>query len=384
MRPTMNNPIYLDHAATTPLEPRILVTMLPYLREVHANPSSLHAAGRLARRGVEEAREQVATTIGAKTKEIVFTSGATEADNMALRAVAAQHPKGHIVTSSVEHAAVLATARVLETQGHPVTYLEPDEKGVISPAAVAEVLREDTVLVALLAVNNETGVKTDVATVGELVRERGCLFFCDAVQAFGFQEVNVETLGIDLLSLSAHKVYGPKGAGVLYVREGLELAPLLYGGEQERGLRAGTHNVPAIVGMGKAAELAEERLAEVEQLAARRDAFEAKLLKLDGVSSNGALAPRGPKHCNVRVRGVDGEALLMSLDALGVYASAGSACAAGSLEPSHVLTAMGLTVEEAKASVRFSLGYEVTESQLEEAAKRFAEAVTRCRAFAEV
>ena len=378
------NPIYLDYAATTPLDERVLESMLPYLREVHANPSSLHAPGRQARRGVEEAREQAAAAIGAKAKEIVFTSGATEADNMALRAVAARHPGGHIVTSSVEHAAVLATAQELNAQGHPVTYLEPNEHGAISPAAVAEALRDDTVLVALMAVNNETGVKADVAAIGELVKEKGFLFFCDAVQAFGFQAVDVTTFGVDLLSLSAHKVYGPKGGGVLYVREGLELPPLLYGGEQERGLRAGTHNVPAIVGMGRAAELVAERLTGVEELAARRDRFEKRLLRLDGVSSNGAHAPRGPKHCNVRVRGVDGEALLMSLDALGVYASAGSACAAGSLEPSHVLTAMGLSGEQAKASVRFSLGYEVMESQLEEAARRFAEAVERCRAFAEV
>ena len=378
------NSIYLDYAATTPLAERVLEAMLPYLREVHANPSSLHAPGRLARRGVEKAREQVAAAIGAKAKEIIFTSGATEADNMALRAVAAQHPGKHILTSSVEHAAVLATARALETQGHPVTYLAPDKRGAITPDAVAEALRDDTALVALMAVNNETGVKTDVAAVGEIVGERGVPFFCDAVQAFGFQPLDVKALNVDMLSLSAHKVYGSKGAGVLYMREGLELPPLLYGGEQERGLRAGTHNVPAIVGMGKAAELAVERLPEVEELAGRRNNFEAKLLRLDSVSSNGARAPRGPKHCNVQVRGVDGEALLMNLDALGVYASAGSACAAGSLEPSHVLTAMGLTDEAAKASVRFSLGYEVTDSQLEEAAERFVEAVSRCRAFAEV
>jgi cysteine desulfurase len=290
-------------------------------------------------------------------------------------------PNGHIITSSIEHAAVLSTCKHLEALGHPVTYLQPDERGEITLEAVANVMRSDTVLIALMRINNETGIETDIPSISQLAGAKGILVFCDAVQAFGFENLNVNDLGVDLLSLSAHKIYGPKGVGVLYIREGLELPAFMLGGEQERGFRAGTHNTPGIVGMGKAAELAVQRLGEVKELETLRDEFEKQLLKMDGVKANGS-AGRGPKHINVRVAGVDGEALLLSLDRLGVCASAGSACAAGSLEPSHVLTAMGLTPEQAKASVRFSLGRGVTKEMLSEAAKRFAEAVERCRVFA--
>jgi cysteine desulfurase len=373
--------IYLDYAATTPLDPLVLEAMLPYLTEYYGNVSSLHSAGQKARRGVENAREQVAAALGATRKEIIFTSGATEADNQALRAVAQMRPNGHLITSSIEHAAVLATCKHLETRGHSVTYLQPDERGEITVQSVADAIRSDTVLVALMRINNETGIKTDIATISQLAHQKGILVFCDAVQAFGFENLNVHDLGVDLLSLSAHKIYGPKGVGVLYIREGLELPAFVLGGEQERGFRAGTHNTPGIVGMGKAAELAVRRLSETNELEQMRDEFEKQLLNIEGVKANGN-APRGPKHINVRVADVDGESLLLSLDRLGVCASAGSACAAGSLEPSHVLTAMGLTPEQAKASVRFSLGRGVTKEMLNEAAKRFAEAVERCRVFA--
>ncbi len=373
--------IYLDHAATTPLHPLVLQAMLPYLTEHYGNVSSLHQAGQKARRGVENAREQIADALGVTRKEIVFTSGATEADNQAIRSSAAMYPGGHIITSSIEHAAVLATCRYLEFLGHPVTYLKPNEQGEITTDDVAAAFQANTSLVALMHTNNETGVKTDIRKIAAFAREKSVLVFCDAVQAFGFEPLNVKDLGVDLLSLSAHKLYGPKGVGVLYIREGLELPAFMLGGEQERGFRAGTHNTPAIVGMGKAAELAVKRLGDVENLAQLRDGFEKKLLLVEGVEVNGA-APRGPKHCNVRVADVDGEALLLSLDRLGVCASAGSACAAGSLEPSHVLTAMGLTSEQAKASIRFSIGHGVSKHMLDEAAERFAEAVARCRVFA--
>lgn len=373
--------IYLDYAATTPLDPLVFEAMLPYLTEHYGNVSSLHGAGQKARRGVENAREQVAAAIGATRKEIVFTSGATEADNQAIRSVAQTRPNGHIITSSIEHAAVLATCRHLETLGHTVTYLQPNELGEITLDGVADAIRSDTMLIALMQINNETGIKTDIPSISQLAHEKGILVFCDAVQAFGFEHLNVNDLGVDLLSVSAHKIYGPKGVGVLYIREGLELPAFMLGGEQERGFRAGTHNTPGIVGMGKAAELAVQRLNDVNELATLRDEFEMQLLKTEGVKTNGS-ALRGPKHINVRVADVDGEALLLSLDRLGVCASAGSACAAGSLEPSHVLTAMGLTPEQAKASVRFSLGRGVTKEILAEAAKRFAEAVERCRIFA--
>ena len=375
--------VYLDYAATTPLDPQVLEVMLPYLREDFANASSLHGYGQRARRGVETAREEVAQTVHAQSKELVFTSGATEADNHALRSVAQLYPGRHIVTSALEHSAVLTTCRYLEQRGYPVTYLKPNEHGEITPSAVQKALRPDTVLVALMLVNNETGVITDIPAISRIVHDAGALLFCDAVQAFGTLNVDVNALGADMLALSGHKAYGPKGVGVLYVRDGLELPPFLLGGEQERGLRAGTLNVPAVIGMGEAAALVRERLEEDrEVIGALRDGLEHRLLQIEGVSLNAAHAPRGLKHLNVSVAGADGEALLMGLDSRGIAASSGSACAAGTLEPSHVLLAMGLPYAEAKASVRFSLGRGVTQEMLDYTANAFAEVAGRARLFA--
>lgn len=374
--------VYLDYAATTPLDPLVFEAMLPTLREGYGNPSSLHRAGQRARRAVETAREQLAAAVRAHPRELTFASGATEADNHALRAYASRFPGGHIVTSKVEHAAILSTCKHLESRGWRVTYLAPDARGEITPEAVAAALRPETFLVALMLVNNETGVVTDVPRISRIVHDGGAALFCDAVQAFGVVDVDVRELGADMLALSAHKVYGPKGVGALWVRQGLELPPFMLGGEQERGLRAGTLNVPAIVGFGKAAELARERLKiDAPEIAHLRDRLEAELLKIDGVTLNAPGAPRSAKHLNVRVAGVDGEDLLMSLDAAGISASAGSACAAGTLEPSHVLLAMGLSQREAKASVRLSLGRGVTDEMVDYAAKAFAEAVARCRVY---
>ena len=370
--------VYLDYAATTPLEPLVLEAMLPALKGDYGNPASLHRAGQRARNAVETARESLASAIHAQPRDLTFTSGATEADNHALRAYASQFPGGHIVTSLLEHAAVLSTCRYLETQGWRVTYLKPNARGEITPDAVQAALQPDTFLVALMLVNNETGVITDIPAVSQIVHEAGTVLFCDAVQAFGVMDVNVQTLGADMLALSAHKVYGPKGVGALYVKRGLELPPFLLGGEQERGLRAGTLNVPAIVGFGRAAELAQERLeTDPLEIARLRDRLEAQLLKIDSVNLNAPGAPRSPKHLNVRVAGVDGEDLLMGLDAAGVYVSAGSACAAGTLEPSHVLLAMGMSHREAKASIRLSLGRGVTDEMVNFTAKAFAEVVER-------
>ena len=374
--------MYLDYAATTPLSPQVLDAMLPFLKEHYGNPSSLHSLGQRARRGLETAREQVARAVSARPKEIIFTGSATEAINQALRVTARHHLGGHIVTSALEHAATLETCRYLETQGYRVTYLLPCPTGEITPQAVGDALTPDTFLVALMRVNNETGIRTDIPAISSLTKAAGIFLFCDAVQAFGFEELNVNDLGADMLSLSGHKVYGPKGVGVLWLRTGLDLDPLLLGGSQERGVRAGTHNMPAIVGMGSAAELSQENLETEIRLATHRDTFENQLKQVEGVYVNGANAPRGVKHTNVRVEGVDGEALLVLLDTLDIQASAGSACAAGSLEPSHVLTAMGLSAEQAKASIRFSLGRGVSEEMLNEVAARFGEAVRRCRVFA--
>lgn len=373
--------IYLDYAATTPLDERVLAAMTPYWQADFANPSSLHAPGQRARRAVEEARERVAAAIGGAPKEIIFCSGATEAANHALRAVAALKPGGHIVTSALEHSAVLASCRYLEKKGHPVSYLKPDEHGEITPAGVKGSLREETILVALMHVNNETGIITDVAATAKLVHEAGALLFCDAVQSFGLLPLDVGEMGADLLSLSGHKIYGPKGVGVLYARAGTDLPPLLVGGEQERGLRAGTLNTPAVVGMGLASELASLEQAEsYERLASLQRHFIASLSQLEGVRLNGLDAPRSPKQLSVSVAGADGEALLMNLDRLGVYASSGSACAAGTLEPSHVLLAMGLEQPQAKSSLRFSLGRALTPEMLDEATERLARAATLSRA----
>ncbi len=374
--------VYLDYAATTLLEPLVLQAMLPALNADYGNPASLHRAGQRARSAVETAREQLAQAVDAQAREITFTSGATEADNHALRAYAAQFPGGHIVTSKLEHAAVLSTCQHLEAQGWRVTYLEPDARGEITPGAVQTALQPDTFVVALMLVNNETGVVTDIPAISQIVHEAGAVLFCDAVQAFGVMDVDVRNLGADMLAVSAHKVYGPKGVGALWVRHGLELPPFILGGEQERGLRAGTLNVPAIVGFGKAAELVQKRLeTDAAEIARLRDRLEAHLLKIDGVIQNAPGAPRSPKHLNVRVAGVDGEDLLMGLDAAGICASAGSACAAGTLEPSHVLLAMGLSHREAKASIRLSLGRGVTDGMVDYAAKAFAEVVERCRLY---
>lgn len=380
------DPIYLDHAATTPVDPAVLAAMLPALEQTFGNPSSVHRAGQAARRLVETAREQVAAAIGARPAEVHFTSGATEADNQALRGLLeGRGADAGLLTSPLEHAAVLASARALEAGGTPVRVVAPDARGAITPEAVAEALARAPAprLVALMAVNNETGVLTDIAAVAEAAHERGALLFCDAVQAFGTEPVDVDAWGVDLLSVSAHKVYGPKGVGALYVRRGVSLAPIVHGGEQERGLRPGTHAVPAIVGMGAASELVRRLRADRrERVRAARDAFEARALALAGVGVNGGAAPRGVKHSNLRVEGADGETLLLALDDLGVQASAGSACSAGSVEPSHVLLAMGLDRRQARASLRFSFGHDVGVQDAERAAEAFAEAVARARRVA--
>ncbi len=372
--------VYLDYAATTPLDPQVLEAMLPYLQNEFANPSSLHTYGQNARRGVETAREEVASALRTISRQIIFTSSATEATNHAIRSFMAKHKNGHIITSKIEHKATLNTCKYLERQGYEVSYLVPDEKGAITPEAVKAALQDNTALIALMLVNNETGALTDISTISKIAHQAGALLFCDAVQAFAHTPVDVQALEADMLTISGHKVYGPKGVGVLYTREGLALKPFLLGGEQERGLRAGTLNVPAIVGMGKAAQLAMEREEEDNKnISAFRDYLQGKLLAIEGVSVNAGLIPRGAKHLNVRIAGVDGEAVLMGLDQEGVMVSGGSACASGSLEPSHVLIAMGLSRTEAKASLRFSLGRGLTYEMLDYAAENFAEVVERCR-----
>ena len=370
--------IYLDYAATTPLDPEVKAKVEEVLG-VYGNPSSVHYLGREARSLLEEGRERLARAIGAKPRELVLTSGGTEADALALYGVALARGRGHLVSTAVEHSAVLLALKNLERLGFAVTLLQPDQHGLVYPEQVAEAIRADTVLVSVMAVNNEIGTLYPIQEIAQVCQARGVLFHTDAVQALGSVPCRLEHLGADLLSLAAHKFYGPKGAGALYVRKGVELFPIVPG-KQEQGYRGGTENLPAVYGMGLAAEKAVALLAEESQrLLALRERLEARLLALPGVELNGHPTLRSPRHVNVTVKEADGEGLLLNLDLLGVAASSGSACSSGSLEPSHVLLAIGRSREEARASVRFSLGRFTTEAEVDQAARAFAEAVGRSR-----
>ena len=376
--------VYLDHNATTPLDPRVLAAMLPILNEGFGNPSSLHWFGQRARAAVEEARAQVASLIGAAPAEVVFTASGTEADNLALRGVAARahEPRRKLVVTAIEHHAVLNTVRALAEEGFRVETVRVDTQGRVDLDDLRARVDDRTALLSIMLANNETGVVQPVAEAARFARERGALVHCDAVQAAGKVEVDVRALDVDLLTLSAHKIYGPKGVGLLYVRRGTPMQPLVRGGAQERNRRAGTENVAGIVGFGAAALLARESLeADGARLRALRDHFEAELLSIPGAARNGA-EPRVPNTTNVSFAGTEAEGLLMALDLVGVAVSTGAACAAGGIEPSHVLRAMGLPPERVQASLRFSLGRSTTEAQLTRAAQGVRTAVERQRATA--
>jgi len=376
--------VYLDHNATTPLDPRVLAAMLPILNEGFGNPSSLHWFGQRARAAVEEARAQAASLIGAAPAEVVFTASGTEADNLALRGVAARahEPRRKLVVTAIEHHAVLNTVRALAEEGFRVETVRVDTQGRVDLDDLRARVDDRTALLSIMLANNETGVVQPVAEAARFARERGALVHCDAVQAAGKVEVDVRALDVDLLTLSAHKIYGPKGVGLLYVRRGTPMQPLVRGGAQERNRRAGTENVAGIVGFGAAALLARESLeADGARLRALRDRFEAELLSIPGAARNGA-EPRVPNTTNVSFAGTEAEGLLMALDLVGVAVSTGAACAAGGIEPSHVLRAMGLPPERVQASLRFSLGRSTTEAQLTRAAQGVRTAVERQRATA--
>jgi cysteine desulfurase len=369
--------VYLDYAATTPLDPEIEVLMRPY-QFLQGNASSVHREGSIAKEALEEARERLGRTLGCSSRELIFTSGGTEANNQVIFGLGLARG-GQIVTTAIEHSAVLAPARALELSGRcQVRYLEPDKFGMIHAEQVLEAITPQTTLVSVMHVNNELGSLQDVRAISEICRTKGILFHVDAVQSLGYVPLNVLELGCDLLTISAHKFYGPKGVGALFVRRGLELPPLLYGGHQESGLRGGTHNVPGAVGIGFAAEKAVKlQPTESARLTELRNAFQTMLLENSNVSLNGHPTIRSPRHVNVTARDVDGEALLMNLDLEGVAASSGSACSAGTLEPSHVLTALGKSPDEARASIRFSLGRDTTLEQLEFAWMAFQKALER-------
>ncbi|HEU4962790.1 MAG TPA: cysteine desulfurase family protein [Bacilli bacterium] len=376
--------IYLDNAATTRIAPEVRAAMEPYLTEVYGNPSSTHRAGREARGAVDKARDQVAKALGAKASEIVFTSGGTEADNAALVGVALAHRERgkHIVTTAMEHHAVLHTCAFLESLGFEVTYVQPDRTGRVSVESVRAALRDETILLSVMMVNNETGAVQPIADLAEMAQEHGVIFHTDAVQAVGQLPLDVNALGVDLLSVSGHKVHGPKGVGALYVRQQVKWTPYQYGGAQEQQRRAGTENLASLVGFGMAMERAvqglEDKVAQVQKVRqAMLDVFTSEL-GTDGYIVN---SPEDgvPAILNVTFPGASSERLLMNLDMQGVMASSGSACTSGSLQPSHVLLAMCLTEEAVRSAIRFSFSGYNTVDEVQEAARKVCASVERLR-----
>jgi len=361
--------IYLDHAATTPTHPEVVKAMLPYFTDAFGNPSSIYSYGLEAKGAIEEARIKVAELIGARSEEIIFTSGGTEADNFALKGVAYanEHKGNHIITTPIEHHAVMEACKFLERRGFRITYLSVDEYGLVDPQDVKKAITDKTILISVMHASNEVGTIEPISEIGKIAKEAGVYFHTDAVQAVGHIPVNVDELKVDLLSISAHKLYGPKGAGALYIRKGTRSVSLIHGGEQEKRRRAGTENVPAIVGLGKAVELAGQTMnREVERLSYLRDKLiEGLVERIDNIRLNGHPRKRLPNNVNISIDFVEGESMLLNLDLEGICASTGSACSSSSLEPSHVLLALGLPAEQAHGSLRFTLGRENTEADVE-------------------
>ena len=377
--------IYFDHAATTPVDERVLQKMLPYFTDNFGNPNSQHWFGRRSVTAVDEARDTVASLIGAKPSEIYFTSGGTESDNWAIRgAVHARAEKGkHLIISAVEHPAMITTAKELEKEGFEVSLAPVDEYGAVDVEKLKSLLRPDTIFVGIMTANNEVGTIQPLAEISGLCRERGILFFTDAVQAAGALKIDVNDPAVDLLSFSGHKFYGPKGVGVLYIRSGLKLGKIITGGHQERTMRGGTTNVPAIVGLAEALRLAqEEREQNAAYVSSLRDRFISRVLhEIPYVKLNGHPQKRLPANANFSFRYIEGESLLFSLDLAGIAVSSGSACSSGSLEPSHVLLAMGLPEGLAHGSIRFSFGKDNTPAQIDYAVDKLKEIVVKLRAL---
>lgn len=375
--------IYLDHNATTPLAEEVREAMEPYLNEHFGNPSSIHWAGREAKKAIEDAREKIAEAIHASPEEIVFTSGGTEANNIAIlgSAFKSQLSKRHIITTGVEHSSVLNTMKYLERKGFKITKINVDSYGMINIDELTEKLTDDTFLVSIMHVNNETGNIYPVQKIGEILKERNILFHCDAVQSFGKIDVNPAEWNADFVSLSAHKIYGPKGIGALYIRNKSNISQILFGGMQEGGLRPGTENVAGIVGFGKATEIMNKNRKEIlkncEKLIKKLQ--ERIFSEIPGVRLNGHPVERIPTTLNVSFEGVEGESIVMNLDLLGIAVSSGSACSVGSIEPSHVLLAMGLSEELAEASVRFSIGKGVEEDDIDYTVDALKQVVARLR-----
>lgn len=377
--------IYLDYAATTPVHPDVLAAMLPYFTENFGNASTIYSYGQDAKWAIEEARASVARLIGAGNEEIVFTSGGTEADNFALEGVAfSKENKGnHIITSAIEHHAVGTTCKFLEKRGFDVTYLPVDKYGMVDPDDVRRAITANTILVSVMHANNEIGTIEPLVEISQITREAGVYLHTDAVQTVGHIPVDVNDLGVDLLSMSTHKLYGPKGVGALYIRKGTRMVSFMHGGEHERGRRAGTENVPGIVGFGKAAEIAREEIPEesVRQAGLRDRLIAGILERIDHTNLNGHPVKRLPNNVNLSINYVEGESILLNLDLEGICASTGSACSSGSLEPSHVLLALGLSHEQAHGSLRFTLGRWTTESDVDRVLEVLPGIISKLRAM---
>ncbi|MCD6299310.1 MAG: cysteine desulfurase NifS [Thermoplasmata archaeon] len=356
----------MDNAATTRVDDEVVKAMLPYFTGKYGNASSLHSFGTEARDAIEKSREMVASLIGAEREEIIFTAGGTESDNIAIKGTAFREGKGHIITCQIEHPAVMNTCRYLEKKGFDVTYLPVDEYGLVNPGDVEDAIRDDTILITIMHANNEIGTIEPVDEISRIARGRGVVFHTDAVQTVGKIPVDVKKMGVDMLSLSSHKIYGPKGVGALYIKKGTKVEPIIHGGGHERGLRPSTENVPGIVGLGKACEIAGKRMeSDVRRLTDMRDRLIKGVLEIEESYLNGHPEKRLPNNAHFRFTAVEGESLLLSLDDKGVAASTGSACSSKELKPSHVLLAIGLNEVQAHGSLRLTLGRKNTREEVD-------------------
>ncbi|MFH1500987.1 MAG: cysteine desulfurase NifS [archaeon] len=373
--------VYLDNAATTKVDKEVVEAMIPYFSEKFGNASSLHKKGEEARKAVEDARGKIAKFLGANPEEIIFTSGGTESDNLAIKGLIHENKsKRHIITSKIEHPAILETCRFLEKKGYEVDYVSVNKEGVVNIEEIKKKIKKDTLLVSIMHVNNELGTIQPIEEIAELCRKQKVYFHTDAVQSFGKLKINLEN--IDLLSVSGHKINGPKGIGMLFVKKGVKISCIIHGGKHERGLRAGTENVPGIVGLGKAVELLDKKMKSAEKVRKLKNKLTEEILKIEGAGLNGGHEKRIFSNVNVSFKGVEGESLVLLLSKEGVEASTGSACSTHSLKPSHVLTALGLKEEEAHGSLRLTLGFDTTEEEIDYTIKKIKESVHKLRRIA--
>ncbi|QHI73746.1 cysteine desulfurase NifS [Aminipila terrae] len=380
--------VYLDYSATTPVKEDVLNAMIPYFTEKFGNPSSLYTVGTVSREAIEKARGQVAKLINAQDKEIFFTSSGTEADNWAVFGIvdALKNKGNHIITTKIEHHALLHTGDFLEKHGYDVTYLDVEPDGRVNPEALKAAITDKTILISIMFVNNEVGTVQPIKELAAIAKERGIVFHTDAVQALGNVHIDVKDLGVDLMSVSAHKIYGPKGVGALYIRKGVQLSNFMHGGAQESKRRAGTENLPGIVGFGKAAELAYENLdAHIKKVSELRNYFIDQVMsKIENVTLNGSKEFRHPGNANLTFEFIEGEAMLLYLDMKGIAVSTGSACSSASLVPSHVLSALGIPVEKIHGSLRFTVGEPTTKEDIDYVVEQLVEVVNKLRSISSV